>query len=247
MPGEIRTVFLDAGGTMIAPRPSVAEIYRSTLLTLGMDLDGTAIRRAVAEAWGEMDAIVGRGRDRYSFFPGGERGFWRRYVEAVLGRVGCPERADEAALALRASFSNPSVWSVFPEVPATLKGLRDRGVRLGVISNWDSRLQAILEHTRLSAAFDTIVVSCEVGAEKPSHTIFEEALTRTGTRPEEALHVGDDPVTDYEGARAAGLGAALLVRDRKPPAGARCITRLDLVIDLLDLHGRGIGMERPEA
>ena len=247
MAGKISTVFLDAGGTLIAPRPSVEEIYRSTLLTLGMDLGGAGLRRAIAGAWAEMDAIVGRGRDRYSFFPDGEHGFWRRYVEAVLGRVGCPDRAHEAARALRAVFSDPSVWSVFPEVPATLKELRALGMRLGVISNWDSRLQAILEHTGLSAAFDTIVVSCEVGAEKPSCTIFEEALARTGAEPEAALHVGDDPISDYEGARAAGLDAALLVRNGKPPAGARCVSRLDVVIDLLDLHGRGIGMERPEA
>jgi putative hydrolase of the HAD superfamily len=121
-----------------------------------------------------------------------------------------------------------------PEVAGTIRALKERGVRVGIISNWDSRLRALLAALGLSGEFERIIVSCEVGAEKPSRAIFAEAVEAMGTRPDEAFHVGDDLVSDYEGARSAGLESALLVRrgDAPPGAGAT-VSTLDAILPLV--------------
>ncbi|OAI42977.1 hypothetical protein AYO41_03070 [Verrucomicrobia bacterium SCGC AG-212-E04] len=93
-----------------------------------------------------------------------------------------------------------------------LQNLRARGLGLGVISNFDRRLFANLEDVGLTSCFDHITISSEVGADKPHARIFERALAAFEVAPHEALHVGDDPVRDWAGAEAAGLGVFRLER-----------------------------------
>lgn len=231
--GQAKVVFFDVGGTLIAPQPSLPEIYRRVLLPLGIDCDAAVFRQAAVETWGEFDALVGRGGDRYSHFPGGERTYWRRYVARLLGRLANGHRAAEAEAALHAAFSDPAAWAVFPEARETLKLLKARGLRLGVISNWDSRLRRLLGSLALAGEFEAIVVSCEVGVEKPSRAIFESALGTMGVRPGEAFHVGDDLVSDYDGARAAGIGSALIVRRGAPPGGVRTVASLAEIVPIV--------------
>jgi len=107
-------------------------------------------------------------------------------------------------------------------------------MRLGIISNWDSRLRSLLEALDLAREFDSITVSFEAGAEKPSRAIFEHALASLGVGPSEAFHVGDDPVSDLEGPHGAGMRAALLVRQGEAPPGA--LNGLDGIIPLLEAH-----------
>jgi putative hydrolase of the HAD superfamily len=73
----------------------------------------------------------------------------------------------------------------------------------------------ILEQLGISKFFSATVISSEVGADKPEALIFERGLQLTGVRADEALHVGDDPVKDWEGATRAGLCAFQLARPEK--------------------------------
>ena len=106
--------------------------------------------------------------------------------------------------ALYAEFTQPHVWELFPEVRAVLHQLRPR-FRLGLISNFDGRLRPILANLGLAGWFDPIVISSEAGADKPDAWIFQHAMTLGETSAAEAIHVGDDPLCDWEGAAAAGL------------------------------------------
>jgi FMN phosphatase YigB (HAD superfamily) len=99
---------------------------------------------------------------------------------------------------------------VVPDAPATLARLAARGVRLGVISNWDDTLPAILKEKGLARFFDTVVASTALGHAKPERAIFDYALGRIGAAAIESWHVGDDPRADALGAIDAGLGAVLL-------------------------------------
>jgi putative hydrolase of the HAD superfamily len=237
MPGPLKAVFFDAGGTLLAPNPSFHEIYARVLAPVGVRSGPEELRRAALATWGEFDMAIGRGTDRYSHFPGGEREYWRRFVRRVLERVEEADKADAAAEALQAAFSDPGVWAVFPEVMATVRALKARGLRVGVISNWDSRLRRILDAHALSSQFEAIVVSCEVGSEKPAPAIFERALRQLDLAPGEALHVGDDLVSDYEGSRGAGMRGVLLVRHGEPPGGVTAVATLDGLLPLVDREG----------
>src|SRR5262249_14903562 len=117
-----------------------------------------------------------------------------------------------AAAELFHRFGTPEAWEVYPEVPGVLSTLKEQGLRLGVISNWDERLPPLLEGLGIGFFFDSVVVSAEVGVEKPARRIFAAALARLGVPPAAALHVGDSPLEDVEGAIAAGMEAVRLDR-----------------------------------
>ena len=88
----------------------------------------------------------------------------------------------------------------------TLRELRRRGLKLGVITNGPGPLQRRkLAALGLDRSFDAILVSGEEGVRKPDAEIFRRALGRLGVAAHEAMFVGDHPVADVEGAHGAGL------------------------------------------
>jgi putative hydrolase of the HAD superfamily len=95
--------------------------------------------------------------------------------------------------------------------------LKRRGLKVGLISNWDARLRPLLRELQLDRYFDSIVISAEVGAQKPAPEIFRAAAAQLGVPAETILHVGDSQAEDVAGARAAGWQALWLTRR---PAGA---------------------------
>jgi HAD superfamily hydrolase (TIGR01662 family) len=124
----------------------------------------------------------------------------------------------------------PASLSVFPEVTDTLRILRDAGYRLAVVSNWQCGLRHFCTELGLGETFAHIVVSAEVGIEKPSPEIFHDACSRMGVAPHRVLHVGDSVVDDIEGARGAGMQPLLVWRDESAaPAAIPTITGLDLL------------------
>ena len=123
-------------------------------------------------------------------------------------------------------FAQARAWRVFDDVAPTLAALRERGLKLGVISNWDDRLRPLLESLRFTDWFDSIVVSCEVGASKPAVAVFETAVQQLGVPADAILHVGDSFEMDVEGARNAGLNAVQIERNASHTAGIKSLRDL---------------------
>jgi len=103
-------------------------------------------------------------------------------------------------------------FSAFPDALPGLGALRDRGISRYCVSNWDISLVEVLDRCGLAGSLDGVVASASAGARKPDPRIFEQALRLAGCAPEQALHVGDTPEEDIEGARAAGIRALLIDR-----------------------------------
>jgi putative hydrolase of the HAD superfamily len=112
-------------------------------------------------------------------------------------------------------------FEAFPDAAPALSELRSRGVRVVAASNWDSSLPDVLERTGLAPLLDGVVSSAAAGAAKPAPRLFEAALGLAGVAPGDALHVGDRPDNDVDGASAIGMRAVLLTRDGEPPPGVR--------------------------
>lgn len=90
--------------------------------------------------------------------------------------------------------------------------------KLGVISNFDSRLDILLRNMKLNHYFDFVMGSYQAGCEKPDKEIFKLAMKASeikDLKPDECLHIGDTPVTDYFGPRSAGW-YSLLVHEKSP-------------------------------
>src|SRR5262249_24247513 len=117
-----------------------------------------------------------------------------------------------AAAELFHRFGQPEAWEVYPEVREVLAALKASVLRLGVISNWDHRLPDLLDGLGLAPLLDAVVYSSQVGVEKPDRRIFKEAVRRLGVAPSATLHVGYGRVEDVEGAMAADLNAAHVMR-----------------------------------
>jgi putative hydrolase of the HAD superfamily len=103
-------------------------------------------------------------------------------------------------------------FRAFPDAGPALEALRERGLTLVCVSNWDVSLAGVLERCGLGEALDGVVTSAGAGARKPDPEIFAAALELAGCEPGEALHVGDTPEEDLDGALAAGIPALLIDR-----------------------------------
>eukprot|EP00879_Flechtneria_rotunda_P005768 GHRR01006069.1.p1 GENE.GHRR01006069.1~~GHRR01006069.1.p1 ORF type:complete len:140 (+),score=43.52 GHRR01006069.1:1056-1475(+) len=106
-------------------------------------------------------------------------------------------------------YVQPQAWRLAPGAIPALEKLKAAGTRLAVVSNFDTRLRPILSELGVSQLFDTVVVSAEVGWEKPNPNIFQHALQCLQLSSSDVVHVGDDRRNDVWGARDAGVTAWL--------------------------------------
>lgn len=204
VPPSIQAVTFDAGGTLIEPWPSVGHVYAEVAARHGVKgLSAALLNRRFAAAW--------RGATRFSY----SRSDWAELVDTVFEGLADQPPSRTFFRELYDRFAEADAWRVFEDVAPTLEALAGRGLKLGVVSNWDRRLRPLLERLDLARHFAAIVVSREVGCSKPSPAIFAHAARKLRLPPEAILHVGDDRSVDLRGARKAGLSALLLDRKAK--------------------------------
>lgn len=136
---------------------------------------------------------------------------WKHYFTVWLTSAGVQDRdLPELFRKLWQRHRHKNLWSlVDQEVYPTLKELKNREYRLGVISNSDGKIKRLLNEAGLLTYFDTVADSGLVGARKPDPIIFEGAVRELKMNPEEALFVGDSYEMDVVGALNAGLSALL--------------------------------------
>lgn len=134
------------------------------------------------------------------------------YFCRVLELAGIPaDFTADCARALVEEHRAKMLWrAVPPYVRETLVELARRGYTLGVISNTDGRLKALLDETGLTGHFRCVVDSTVAGVEKPDPAIFAIATKELGVEPHACVYVGDIYAVDIEGARRAGIRGVLL-------------------------------------
>ncbi|MDA0170710.1 HAD-IA family hydrolase [Solirubrobacter taibaiensis] len=202
----VKAILLDALGTLIGfenPAPHL----QSALQRRGYPVSLEEAERAIRAEITYYRAHLHEGRDAESLHD------LRVRSARALGLDVPDEVALDALLAALRFFA-------YPDSAPTLLALRERGIRLVVVSNWDWSLHERLAETGLTPLIDGALASAEVGSAKPDGAIFRAALQLTGTAPEQTWHVGDTPAADVEGARAAGIRPVLIAREGERPAGA---------------------------
>ncbi|MEO8350956.1 MAG: HAD-IA family hydrolase [Chthoniobacteraceae bacterium] len=208
---ELRVIFFDATGTLIGLPRGVGYYYSQVAQRRGWNVSPDVLDRAFRSAWSSMPAPKVTRLRR----PDDDKGWWRKLVGRVLDAVpgAVPAGFDRECYFedLYTEFTKPGVWDVFPETRTVLARLSSE-YRLAIISNFDRRLLRVLDELGIGPLFDPIVISSEVGADKPDPWIFQEALRLAGVRAAETLHVGDDPNADWDGATAAGMRVFRLKR-----------------------------------
>ena len=191
-----RAVFLDALGTLVELEPPWLSLRDRVPAAVSDERLEAALRAEMAY----YSDHAQEGRDEASLADLRER-----CAGLVSDQLGVEVTVGELVDAIR--------FDAYPDAIPALRGLRDRGQRLVAVSNWDCSLPTGLERCGFGGLLDGAVSSAAAGARKPDPAIFEPALELAGCEPGEALHVGDTPEEDVEGARAAGIRPLLIDRD----------------------------------
>ncbi len=223
-------VFFDVAGTLVELNGSVGEIYGRFARRYGIDRDPFVMSDAFSRSFREQPPLAFPPETSEDELHMHERGWWRRVVLDVV-----PEfpQFDAFFNEVYEFFRGREAWRLFDEVIPTLAELKNRGLRLAIISNYDSRIDDLLRDFEIEHYFDGVHISTRIGAAKPDRDIFLSALRYHQVEPRSALHVGDSLREDYEGASAAGIRAVLLDRTRSSGLNHHPdrITRLDQLID----------------
>lgn len=230
-----RAVFFDVGNTLIQPHPSVSEVVRQVLADEGHIHDLTAIDDL-------MPLVDEYYEDRYcsddTFWTdeGRTAQVWVGMYSLLCRRLGIEIDAERIAGRVYQEFGHPSRWIAYPDVLPAFQRLNQRGIALGLISNWDNRLSGLIAGLGLAEELQTIVSSAEVGLHKPDPRIFELACASLGVDPHDAAHVGDHHYADIVGAKAVGMRPVLIDRhaesDEWRPGFVACLDDLERALDL---------------
>jgi putative hydrolase of the HAD superfamily len=191
-----RAVFLDALGTLVELEPPWVSLRELVPAEVSDERLVAALRAEMAY----YREHAHEGRDEASLAELRER-----CAAIVSEKLGFEITVDELIEAIR--------FSAYPDAAPALGALRDRGLRLIAVSNWDCALPRVLERCGIERMLDGVVTSAEAGARKPDPAIFTAALELAGCEAGEALHVGDTADEDVAGARAAGIRPLLIDRD----------------------------------
>lgn len=101
-------------------------------------------------------------------------------------------------------------WRLYDETIPFLEKLKNTGMKIGLLSNWDLSAKEILDKLGLTKYFDSIVISSEIGIEKPAREAFLHSLKDLGVGAGEAFYVGDNFYDDVKGGNQAGLKVFLI-------------------------------------
>jgi putative hydrolase of the HAD superfamily len=210
----IKAVFFDAAGTLFQLRESVGESYAQVARRHGFKLDPVATNLAFHKAWKSMPepgSPIGHEQDT------SEKAWWRAVVVEVLNQFPGLEipSVEDYFEDLFAFYASASVWHTYPETVGVLEALRQRALPCFVLSNFDARLLPVLEGLGLAEHFDGVFYSGQIGHAKPSAKVFTYALEKAKMPAQACLHVGDDPIADWKGARDAGLQVFELDRTKQ--------------------------------
>ncbi len=232
----LRAVFLDIGDTVMRPNPSWEHIYALAFEEHGVEVELEQLRDALRAAYHHGGWGFEGG------FEASEETSFRRTVEidqAAIAELGVGPMPESFFRRLSELFMLVSSWHVFPDTLPALDALKERGLRVGAVSNWMWQLPELLHSLELVSHFDFIAASARIGFEKPHPRIFEWALDKAGAQPGEVIHVGDHVDADVEGARALGIGAVLIDRVGRYeldmlPDGVPVIRSLEELLPIVD-------------
>jgi putative hydrolase of the HAD superfamily len=196
-------------------RGSVGAAYAGVAAAHGADVDEADIEARFRAAFARMPPLCFPNRQSTDI-PALEREWWATLMRKVF--LGIDLRDFDACFDdLFDYFADPHSWELFRDARTALESLRARGIRMGIVSNFDGRLTRICAGLGIASFFDTIVMSARVGHAKPDPRIFQIALGSLGVKAAESLHVGDSPAEDVAGAEAAGMRGLLIARESHTP------------------------------
>jgi putative hydrolase of the HAD superfamily len=204
---KFESVLFDAAETLFTTRGSVGELYGVVARQYGSTADDASIQAAFVRQFQHSGPIS----------TDTEKEWWRQVVHRVFTEVGMIANFTEFFDRVYDQFRDARGWRLFPETREVLAELKSRGLRLGVISNFDSRVYTVMRSLEILSFFDAVTISSETGYAKPHPGIFQAAIAALGVRPSHILLVGDSLMDDVQAGALAGMTSVLIDRRDKYP------------------------------
>ncbi len=215
-------VLFDAAETLFTTRGSVGDIYHAVAAHYGTAASAADIQAAFTRRFPHSGPLTTQQ----------ERQWWKNVVHQVFSDVGMVENFDRFFDEVYDRFRGSQAWQLFPETREVLEELRVKQLKIGVISNFDSRLYSVMNDLDIRSFFDTITISSEAGYAKPQAEIFRVAIRAIGAPPSRILFAGDSLLDDFQAGQDAGLDAFLLDRSGRY-AGMESVPKIKTLRDLL--------------
>jgi HAD superfamily hydrolase (TIGR01549 family) len=203
----VRAVIFDVDFTIARPGPDLGpEGYRRLGERHGLDLDPARYEEARRAAFVDLKRHPELDHDEE---------IWVRFTQRIIDGMGGVGDTYAAAFEMESAWSHAHHFELYDDALPTLTALRERGLRLGLLSNSARDLDAFRVHHGLDV--DAVLTSRVHGKTKPHETIFRRMLELLEVSAGDALMVGDTIEDDVEGALAVGMQAVLLDRERRYP------------------------------
>ncbi len=213
----VKAVYFDAGHTLLKTHPSIARYAAEVAQKYNPQLkeeDLSRVSNLVEEKfriflseqafhWSSRENVVNLWVEVY--------GYWMELVGFDQNE------SRRLALELYERLGEADCWVLYPDVQPTLEFLKANHCYLGIISNWDERLEELIKEMGLEHYFSFILASAQAGFGKPDGRLFEKAAEISRIEKEFTLVVGDDPQADFYGATNAGFAGCLIDRENKYP------------------------------
>ncbi|MDX2244012.1 MAG: HAD-IA family hydrolase [Leptolyngbyaceae cyanobacterium bins.302] len=209
-----QVIFLDAVGTLFGVRGNVGEQYAKVADRFGVTLPVAEINGAFIQSF-KAAGTPAFGAINPAELQAREYKWWFDIAVQTFKAANYYDRFSdfgEFFAALYDYFESPAPWFVYEDVIPTLQRWQAAGIPLGIVSNFDSRIYAVLRSLQLIPYFASITISTEVGFAKPDRPIFAAALQKHDCSADQALHIGDSFSEDYQAAKTAGLRGVWLRR-----------------------------------
>jgi putative hydrolase of the HAD superfamily len=203
----LRAVVFDVDFTLARPGPDLGpDGYRQLGLRYGLELDPARYDDARVAAFAEVKRHPELDHDEE---------LWVLFTERIIRGMGGTGSTYEAACEMERRWSHSAHFELYDDALPVLDALRERGLKIGLLSNSSRDLDEFVAHHGIAA--DAVLTSHVHGKTKPHRTIFRAMLERLEVPAAEAVMVGDTIEDDIEGALAVGMRAVLLDREGRYP------------------------------
>ncbi len=211
-----KIIFFDVANTLLHLKKSVTETYADFASTNDSYINPKLLKQPLKEVWNELSIKYNDVSNlKYGVDEKSSKQWWNLYVNKVFERAGYKGDINTFFDKLYYYFGSADPWILYDDAIETIVGVKKKGYKTGILSNWDHRLKNLIIDLDIDKYFDHIFISSYIGYEKPNRRIFEHALNISGIKPEDAYHIGDSYREDILGALNVGIKPLFIRREKE--------------------------------
>ncbi|XP_067118595.1 rhythmically expressed gene 2 protein-like [Centruroides vittatus] len=236
---KFKLLTFDVTNTLLKFRMSAGEAYARTAKIYGVHVDAARLNEAFKTQW----KLLRKLHPNFGAYEGlTSQQWWQEMVKRTFHDGGCLDASEKQIELITnhlfSDYCTSACWAVYPGTQEILKKFKEMNIKMGVISNFDERLENLLVTMKLRDYFCFVLPSYIIKHEKPSGKIFEIALSHvrsSGVKGKDAVHVGDNFELDYLAAKNAGWNAIWLVQKENDLENLKKVNQNDVIYNIAEL------------